>query len=256
MGDKSDLRVTLDDLQHHVIKYGLNVFPQPDVRNERTRAHDLFQSLQEKWPRLYQELSFTPELNQFNILANFRFDRGQVKAPTLVFTQQGPVFAFPIRLPDPMGDFHHDHNLEEVFLGSLALLQKSFPGTQVLRVGLVRELMFEIGQTDPIPFLSERFGSFPNAESKGGTVKLTFRDGRCNINVAVETAIVQRQHRMHGARQPVSDEQCFGFKVTLDVNNVELRSQSPEDIEWTLKRADGLFPKALLQFMNWGGEAS
>ncbi len=248
--DQADsLTITLDDLQQHVVRYGLDVLPPIDVRNETTRAHDLFRSFQERWSQFYQEFSFRPQSGELAILAAYGSNRGVVKIPTFTLTRRGPVLRFPLRLQD-LGDFNQDQDLDEVFRGSLGLTRKTFPGLQIYRVGLVRELVFGTGQTPSIPYLSSRVGTFPGAAPRGGQILVAFRDSLCNIRVKVQTIEMRRVTRTPTVHL-LSDQPEYGLQVEFDVNNVEMKPQSDADLESTLQRAHSLWPKELLRFINW-----
>ena len=243
------LNITLGDLQQHIVSYGVDVFPPFDLHNAVTRTHDLFQLLQETWPSLYQEESFRPGSNEFQVLATFTFAAGTVKLPTLTFTQRGPVFKFPLQLPDPLGVIEQG-NVEEIFLEALGRVLRAFPGTQALRIGLVRELTFSTGKENSGPYLTSRFGSIAGATPTGGGVRISFRDEKSNIRVEVQTIKIERE-----AKSPigvtVKQEGDYGLKVLFDVNNSALRPQSDSDIQTTLKRASSLWPDGLLSFLNW-----
>lgn len=251
--DDEALKISYQDLVQHVVTYGLDIFPPLDVRNEVTRTHDLFQSLQDRWPELYQELNFRPQSGELKVLALFEFRKGSVKFPTLTLTQRGPIFAFPRRFPDPLGEYDYKENLDEVFLSSLAVMRTTFPGLDVLRLGLVQEAVFSTGKTNSVPYLANRFGTFPKTNPKGGNVTLTFRDDQCNVQIKIETVEIRKQAQVRTIGRVLSDELTYGVKIKLDVNNVELRPQEPSDIETTLVRAHGLWPEELLRFINWKG---
>jgi len=248
--DQADsLTITLDDLHQHVVRYGLDVFPPIDVRNEITRAHDLFQNLQEQWPDFYQEINFRPQSSEFRILTTYSLDGGSAKVPTFSLTNRGPVFRFPLRLHD-LGDLNQDKDLDQILLGSLGLTRKTFPGLQILRIGLVRELVFGTGKTPSIPYISSRVGSFPGATPRGGNLLALFHDSRCNIRVRVQSIEIHRRARTP-TRQVLSDELEYGLQVEFDVNNIEMKPQSDTELETTLQRAHSLWPKGLLEYINW-----
>ena len=244
--------ISLDDLQHHVVRYGLDVFPPLDVRNEITRTHDLFQALQEKWPALYQEISFNPQASEFRILASFQFPSGRPKAPTLEFTPRGPVFRFPLLLPPPLGECQYEgrEDLDAVFKESYNCIVGAFPGRQVLRAGLVREAVFSTGQDDPVPWLAPGQDAFPGAVAKGVDETTTFRDDRCNLRIKIQTIEIRRQAHVSATRQVLAEECEHGLQVEFDVNNIEMKPQSDSDIDLTLERAHSLWPDELIGYLN------
>ncbi|MCH7812891.1 MAG: hypothetical protein IID40_02605 [Planctomycetes bacterium] len=237
-------------MDQHILKYGVDVFPPLNVRDETTRANDLFRELNTSWPEVFQELSFRPDTNEFQILSSFQMREGTAKMATVTLTPRGPAFAFPLRF-GPLGMYEHKTEPEEVFLGSLAVIQEKFPGVQVLRVGLIRELVFSTGRTLSAPYLAHRYGTFPGAESRGGNTTISFRDDRCNIRVKIDTVEVRKQARLPATRQVMEEKLEYGLAVNFDVNNVEMTPQSISDIHRTLERANSLWPKDLLDFLNW-----
>lgn len=246
------LDIARDDLQLHIIKYGVDCFPPLDVRSEIARAHDLFERLQIEWPKFYQEIVFRPESRAFRILASYSNEKGTARMPTFELTQRGPVYIFPLQL-QPLGHLNHDVNLDDVFHKSLHLTREVFPETQVLRLGLIRELLFSTGERDVVPYLSSRFGKFPGTTAKGGNVSLSFRDDMCNIRVQLETVEIHTRSETP-LKQVVAEGQEYGLKVVFDVNNIEMRPQQASDIEATLQRAHSLWPEELLKFINWRGD--
>ncbi len=248
--DDTTLKISWEDLEHHVVKYGLDVFPPPDMRADMTHAQDLFHSLREEWPHLYQDLSLSPERNEFRIEATFSGQGKTARFPTLVFTARGPVFAYPLLFPKPIGQLNHKADFDDIFWKSFRLLKKSFPTIQVLRLGLINEAVFNTGKTNFVPYLASRFGSFPGAKIVGGSVSLTFQDESCNVRVKLETIEIRRQVQTAAVGRVVSEVINFGLQVGLDVNNIEIRPQNESDILLTLERGHCLWSEALLQFIN------
>lgn len=252
-----NLAISLDDLEVHLVRFGLDVFPPLDFRDETTRAHELFRLLHDQRPDIYQELTYRPSANEFTVQASFGGERGAAKIPTLTLAPRGPVFRFPRRLPEPIGDVELGdsrslEDLEAVFFASLNVIRRCAPGLTILRAGLVQELVFSMGQTSTVPWLASRFGGISGAQPHGGNVKLTYADDRCNALVTVETVQLQRQATLASGAD-VAQAVGFGLKVELDVCNREMRPQEPAEIQMTLQRAHSLWPNELLTFLNWSG---
>lgn len=248
--DLSSLVVSLDDLEQHIVKYGMDVFPPFDFRTETTRAHELFRELQTNWPEFFQELSFRPESNQFQIVAAYGFPQGTAKLAALTFMPRGPVFAFPFKF-GPFGECEHKNDPEEVFLKALAVIKRTVPGLQVLRLGLIRELVFATGGTPSAPYVTSRYGTFPGAEAKGGETVVSFRDDFCNIRVKIGTIEIRQEARHPTTKQVMAKDVRHGLAVNFDVSNVEMRPQADTEIERTIERANSLWPRDLLEFLNW-----
>lgn len=250
--DSENLTLTLDDLETHFVRYGLDVFPPLDLRDDTTHAHELFRALNEQWRDLYQELTFSPANNQFSVFASFSGQKGAAKLGTLVFAPRGPVFRFPRRFPAPTGRVMTPNDLDSVFFGSLTEIRRCFAGLKVLRAGLVQEVIFSTGRTSPIPWLASRFGSIAGTEPRGGSVRLTYRDPRCSILISVETVETHRQVKLASGAE-LNEPTGFGLKVEFDVCNSEMKEQELQDIQMTLERAQSLWPAELLKFLNWRG---
>lgn len=249
MNIPDNLTVSTEDLIHHVLKFGVDCFPPIDVRAEITHAHDFFERLQSRWPDVYQEIVYRPQSGEFQIIATYKSSKGDVKVPALVLSQRGPVFILPKKI-QPLGDVNQSLEPDVVFMQSLTIARSVFPGRKVLRVGLIRELVFGTGKSTSVPYLAERFGGFPGASARGGNALLAFRDERCNIHVNVSTTEIHRQATTP-TKQVISDETTYGLKVEFDVNNIEMKPQEDADILMTLERANSLWPQELLQFINW-----
>lgn len=244
--------VSPDDLEQHIVKFGVDLFPPLDVRDETTRANELFRELNTNWPTYFQELTFRPQSNEYGVWSTYEFPRGKARIPSLTFVPRGVVFTFPERLQPPLGDWRHQESYEELFLVALNQVTRVFPGRDVLRVGLIRELLFNVGQTPSGAYISSRFGEFPGAEPRGGEVLLTFQDDQCNIRVKITTVEIRRQAQLPATGQVMREELEFGLSVNFDVNNKEMRPQGPEQIRDTIIRAGSFWPKQLLEFLNWG----
>lgn len=251
--DLDSLKVAEDDIEQHIVKYGLDVFPPLDVREETTRAHELFRELRDKWSAFYQELAFRPESNKLSVRSSYLLKGNRIDFATLEFTPRGPVWAFPIKLPSPLGEVPLASAPEEVFWSSLSIIKATFPSIDVLRLGVVRELVFSTGDTSSVPFLACRYGTFPGADPRGGETLVSFRDDHCNIRVKVATIEIRQEARLAATQQLMTQQLQYGLQVQFDVNNIDMRAQSDVDLRVTMERASSLWPTDLLEFLNWRG---
>ena len=64
--------LSLDDVVHHVVSIGLDVYPPIEMKDERTRLHMFFEDVRERCSFLYERL--TAGESEFKISKSFRKD--------------------------------------------------------------------------------------------------------------------------------------------------------------------------------------
>lgn len=146
----NEITLSADDVVQHVVTIGLDIFPPSEMRNERTRLNMFFEDVRDRWADVYETL--TTGESEFKISKPFR-EKPDVRDPTFpvdsfVLTPRGPVFVFPLRLPDPVGPTNLEGQYRDIFTDVCKILWSRLPGHKVLRVGLIREVLFLTGETD------------------------------------------------------------------------------------------------------------
>ena len=144
------LNLSVSDLIQHVVTLGLDIYPPIDIPNERTRLNMFYEEAQRQWPQLFEELRASG--TAFKITKQFRrhdaISSPGLEVETFVLTHRGPVFKFPLILPDPV----NHTGLEEHHLADFDRLRNLFfaalPNRRIMRVGLLRELLFETGNDE------------------------------------------------------------------------------------------------------------
>jgi len=242
--------LSLNDVMSHVATIGLDVFPPIEMKDERTRLNMFFEDARERWPDLYERLT-TGEL-EFRVSRPFRKDP-QVQGPTIpvdtfVLTPRGPVFVFPLRLPDPIGITGLESRFREVFTDVCKSLWARLPGHKIVRVGLLRDVIFSTGMTD-CAFLMSKRSSWLEAKLVGGHRLIHYRDAKCNIQLKFSPVTIGKVTQLPvGAKfeQSVGS----GLQVTLDVNNTQVRELQETDIDDILDRAGRFWPDELLEYLR------
>jgi len=249
--DRSSLGIR--DLDLHVVKFGVDVYPTIEVAAERTHLNIFYEEASRRWPELYEELLSSN--TQFEIAKRFGSAGapGSAKGQTFVLTPRGPVFLFPLFLPPPIGAT----GLEGDCLDKLADVRKLFfsslPGRKCLRIGLCRELVFATGQDSWNELLTDKT-EFANAQFVGGESLLAYRDAKCNVRVRLQPIEIARMRRLPVGTQ-IAEKAGRGLRVELDVNNADVRPLEDADMEEILTRATGLWPDALLDYLSGGRTA-
>ena len=246
--DPNPLSVT--DLLHHVVKFGIDVYPPIEIESERTRLNMFYEEARNRWGDLFEKLVASD--TEFKISKEFSQRPGKppsIPVETLVLTPRGPVFVLPVLLPPPVGATGFEKKVLELFHGVrglffAALAQKR----ELLRVGMLRELVFDTGQTQCQRLVTAQ-DSFCGAQLVGGKRVMVFRDDKCNLRVELEPLEITKTIQLPvGAN--VQQHAGYGVRVVLDVNNVEFRPLRDTDINDVLERASNIWPDELLGYIN------
>lgn len=243
--------LTTNDLCHHVVTFGMDIWRPVDLPNEQTRMNMFFEEAKQQRGNLFDQLIISS--TEFRISKKFRkrddLERPSYQFDTFALTDRGPVFIFPLMLPPPIGDT----NLEESYLDDFNHLRGLFfdaiPQRAVMRVGLVRDLVFSTGSNKREGLLTGQT-SFAKAALVGGSSIHKYRNEKCNHNILVEPVTFTRTTRL-GVGATVNEPTGYGVHVRLDVNNAEVRQPLQEtDIRGVLERATSLWPNELLEYLE------
>lgn len=246
--------LSLDDLAHHVVKFGIDIYPPVDLSNERTRLNMFSEAVCDRWPELYERLVVSDR--EFSISKSFA--RGQARTdPTLevntfVITNRGPVFIFPLLLPDPVGATGLEGSFLDLIKEIRQLLFQALLERKIMRVGLVRDLVFMTGSSPCLDILAKQ-ATFAKAELISGRSIRSYRDERCNVRITIDTVELMKTTQMPVGKR-VEEPVGAGLRVALDVNNTEVRPMAEADIEEVVERAVSLWPEQLLEYIT--GERS
>jgi len=245
------LSLTSSDLCHHVVTFGMDVYPPVEMAQERTRLNIFYEEARSRWPKLYQSLAASD--SDFRISAQFRRNI-EVSGPSLgtetfVLAPRGPVFIFPLVLPDPVGPTTFNETYRDDFDNVRQLFFDKVAKRTIMRVGLVRDLLFSTGSTRCERLLT-RQGSFADAELVGGNLLLSFKDSLYNYHVLSEPVTIAKTTRL-AVGTMINEPAGYGLHVRLDVNNADLQKPLQEpDIQGILDRATCLWPEELLNFLR------
>ncbi len=244
--------LTTDDLVHHIVKFGLDIFPPIDISIERTRLNIFEEEARNQLPKLVEK--HVGSDTEFVLSKTFRAQSGSASAsvPTFVLTDRGPVFIFPIQIPVPIGNTGLESDIPELFETFRGLFFKAIPGRDTLRFGMVRELIFDTGQELGVDLITPKEG-FAGATIANGRMQLTYKDQTYNHQITIATVQSGKETRL-GVGQTVREQVGHGLQVSFDVNNIELRSLNNDDISETIERATILWPDALLQYLCATGD--
>lgn len=244
------VELAISDLCVHVAKIGLDVYPPVEIANERTRLNMFYEEARHRWPDLFDRLLSSD--TDFRISRGFRQDPN-VHGPlttvdTFVLVPRGPVFIFPLLLPDPVGSTNLEEDYFRIFEEVRDLFLSALPGREILRLGLVRELLFKTETTNFRNVLGDT-STFSGAELIDGSLLLRYRDSKCNIRIQINPVEISTTTQLPIGRR-VERHEGYGLQVHFDVNNHEIRPLGSSDIAEILERANGFWPDELLKYIN------
>ncbi len=240
---------SVNDVLQHVETYGVDLFPILDLPMENVKFQALFSELRDRWPHLYQNM-ITGGAG-FAVAAAIELGGGQkVVIPTFTVNNRGPVFTFPRHLPP-----NHDVDLggerpAEVFQEAFDIFLKTFLGRQILRLGVVRELMLGTGHTDCTAWLGERVLEFDSGRLEGAQCTLVYQDDEHNYRIQLAPAQMMQSTPVPATGQVMTRPDQFGLAVSLDVNNRDAHPLTAEEMQAVMARASELWPDSLLNFLN------
>lgn len=241
--------ISINDLKHHVIKIGLDAYPPVVIPIERTKLGVLGEEYCRRWPDLFERLEASS--TEFSISKTYGAEadpRLRVTIPTFVLVDRGPVFVAPLLLAPPGGKIGDEDKFLEVFPLLLETFRGAVGGRDFLRIGLVRELVFDTGKTPCAGMLIEQH-DFAGATLIGEQGLFTYRDKECNVRITIQPVQIATMTRLPVGGQ-VTQGHNHGLKVNIDVNNHQLRALGEADMNNVLERARSLWPEPLLQFLN------
>ncbi len=242
--------LSVSDLLHHVVKFGIDVYPPIEIESERTRLNMFYEEARTRWGDLFEKLVASD--TEFRISKEFSERPGRrpsVPVETFVLTPRGPVFVVPVLLPPPVKFTGFEAKVVELFHEVRALLFEALAQKrECLRVGMVRELIFDTGGAKCQRLVGDE-RTFGGAPLIGGKRFLVFRDAKCNLRIEFEPVEISKTIQLPIGTN-VQQHAGFGVRVLLDVNNAEVRPLADADINEVLERANSVWPDELLKYIN------
>jgi len=245
------LSLSTNDLLTHVVTFGMDIYPPIEIPKERTHLHMFYEEARVRWDRLFDELKASDQ--EFRISKSFRRTSG-IAGPssaieTFVLTARGPVFVFPLLLPEPLADTGLERTYVDDFNQVRRLFSQALSVRTVMRVGLIRDLIFATGKTPCGEMLTDQT-AFANAALVGGQSVLKYQDSQYNHHIRIEPVSLTRTTQLL-VGTTINEPAGYGVKVQVDVNNANIQQPLQEpDIQAVIDRATSLWPDQLLEYLN------
>lgn len=239
------------DILQQIVKFGVDIYPPVDFSTERTRLSLFFDEARSRYPQLYSQL--VSGNDQFKISGEFHSQglRGpRVQVETFVMTTRGPVFVFPVRLPE-IGDTGLDDDYVTYFDWLRKKFLEALPGRILLRVGLVREVIFSAGSAS-WNHLITKADNFSGAGFVTGQKGLFYQDAYCGIRITLDIGKLMRTTQ-HPVGQTIGENAGNAVIISVDVHNSSVGTGlSDEEISKIIERAESVWPEGVLESINGG----
>jgi len=240
-------------IDKHMIGIGVDVRPPIELSLDALRIQEFYNQVSEQFPNLFADLSQSK--TEFKISKNIPIPgKGQITVSTFTLTQRGPVFNFPITLPDLLDEHQWSKTLNEDVIKCLETFHRHLPGTQFFRIGKVRNLVFDCEGSDGPEVFRERF--CPHAPEGSEELTVGWNDPDEDYNRKLTAKVVEKRRLIPkdvgGTIKPVMVPQGeHGIEVTFDVNNRRLdKPLDGERMKFILDRADELHKKYLYELLK------
>lgn len=248
-----EFRFSVNRIDDHVEKIGVDVRPILEMRLEKTKLFDFANELIEKYPMLFDSTVLSK--NEFSMRKKFIFPgKGEADLVTLGVTERG----FVLILPRKVAVLEEETDLGDtcqIVPDVLKLFRKYFPHKHIIRVGQVHEYVFDLGGVDGVRFLAQQFTRINMPAN--GELKIRVNRPTDDYNRIIEMQPVQKVKRV----PEIPDTQqvlAHGLKVSVDFNNRNMSTDlQNNDIKSILYESIDFNKKGLYEFLNreTGGES-
>ncbi len=240
-------------IEHHTIRIGVDVRPPIELALDTLRIQEFYNQVSDQFPNLFADLNQSK--TQFQINTEIPIPgKGKITVPTFTLTQRGPVFNFPITLPDLLEDHEWSKTLNEDVIKCLRTFRLHLPGTKFFRIGKVRNLVFRCEGEKGSNLFRKQFCPFVPEGSQDLAVEWNDADEKYNKKIAVkavEKQVVTQQDIGGTVQRVLVPQGEHGIDVTFDVNNRRLDTALDfEQMKIILDHADELFKDYLYKSLK------
>jgi hypothetical protein len=244
---------TRERIDQHVEQFGVTVRPAIEVHTERQRIQEFYNTASERYPDMFESLLQSPKEFQIKKTVPIAGSRGSLEFPTFVITPRGPVFVFTRALAGLDDEFVWPTDLNRRVIECLELLHGYLPTIKIIRIGKIRELMYDCGMLNSSKIIRDRFASNVRQEATDITIGWNESDDAYNRKFRISSVPAEAVVFQDVGPVPVpggARPRGFAINVSLDVNNRSLDKTIPtSECEAILAHADEVFETRLQQVL-------
>ena len=240
-------------IEHHVDQFGVTLRPAIVFREEPQRIQEFYNTVSGKYPELFDNLVQTRDQFIIQKVLPIGGGKGRLNWNTFVIHPQGAVFSFVRKHAGIDDEFTWGDDLHHRVIDSLASLLRYFPQHKPVRLGKVRELVYDCGTESAASIVREMF--MKHLPDSCTETEVRWNEGDDDYNrkfqiSSVETqTIIQRQQM--GMMLPAEVQQRTGIAVRLDVNNRSMQEPlDSERLKIILDEADLVYENRLPEILN------
>ncbi len=237
-----------NDISQHIVRYGANIRPPIQPKQEREKLQDYCNWLIERFPEAYETLLSGPDKT---IVQKTFFASGnkRVEMPTFAMTRRGPLYTFPIRLLiEDVEDFDIQGR-NKIFRSALEKFRETF-ASKIVRVAVMREMVFDCGNINPVDIIATAISKEAwREEIRNIRIHLENPGNGCNVSIDIAPAYAQQVVR--GTTGAKRKNIGFGISVRLEINNEKPTADLDRDaVAGIVAFSEDYVPDRLLSFLN------
>jgi hypothetical protein len=231
-------------IAHWVERIGVDIRPPIESDLDDHRIQSFSKWARKKYPQLFDRVVVGNQ--RFEMLKTLEYPgKPAVDLTTFTMTPRGPVFMVPKRISTV--DLEPDLPLiNDVFGDCMRQFQKDFPGKRLLRVGKINEYIFDCGQLPSIDLVATRFSRIMVPSDGELLIRVNRPDSDYNRILTLEPVIGKSQSHPGAPLETIG----FGVKVTVDLNNRNLRELTEPEWMTVLNAADTYNREGIYELLN------
>ena len=237
-----------NDISQHIVRYGVDIRPPIQPKQERGNLQDYCNWLIERFPQAFETLLSGPDKTAVQ-KSFFTSGNKRAELPTFAMTRRGPLYTFPVRLLVEKVEDFDIREKNKIFRSAIDKFKETF-ASKIVRVGVVNEIIFDCGNINPVDIIANAISKEVWKEGlRNIRIHLENPGGGCNVNIDLAPAYAQQVIRSTtGAKRKSIG---FGISVRLDINNQKMTEELDKDmVAAILAFAEDYVPDKLVKFLN------
>jgi len=237
-----------NDISQHIVRYGANIRPPIQPKQEREKLQDYCNWLIERFPKVFETLLSGPDKTTVQ-KTFFTSSNKRVELPTFAMTRRGPLYTFPVRLLiENIEDFDIPER-SKIFGSAIEKFKETF-ASKIVRVAVVHEMIFDCGNINPVQVIA---GAISKEVWKEGirSIRIHLENPGNGCNVSIDLAPAYTQQVVRSAAGAKRKSIGFGISVRLEICNEKVTDDLDRDsVAAIVAFAEDYVPGKLASFLN------